>query len=165
MQARLSRNRHKTYTIPLAVSLDGEAPLDVNRNITSEPGTGASIIAVSRRKEAIRNHFCFVLRLTSHTHCFGSGLLRNTSLGVFGGPCFYSLHNSTVAGENSDSAEPGRDHNQTNPAIFHATTASRCLPPLALACQMKPLSHHPESAETTAKARRIPQTRGRCPHP
>lgn len=31
-----------TYTIPLAVSLDGEAPLDVNRNITSEPGTGAS---------------------------------------------------------------------------------------------------------------------------
>lgn len=31
-----------TYTIPLAVSLDGGAPLDVNRNITSEPGTGAS---------------------------------------------------------------------------------------------------------------------------
>ncbi|RAH52020.1 hypothetical protein BO85DRAFT_508341 [Aspergillus piperis CBS 112811] len=55
--------------------------------------------------------------------CFG-----NTILGVLGGPCFYSLHNSTVAGENSDSAEPGRDHNQTNPAIFHATTASRGLP-------------------------------------
>lgn len=42
MQApRLSRTRHK-YTITLAISLDGEAPLDVNRIITSELGTGAS---------------------------------------------------------------------------------------------------------------------------
>lgn len=31
-----------TYTIPLAVSPDGGAPLDINRNITSVPGTGAS---------------------------------------------------------------------------------------------------------------------------
>ncbi|OJI91562.1 hypothetical protein ASPTUDRAFT_53202 [Aspergillus tubingensis CBS 134.48] len=123
MQAlRLSRNCHNIYNSP--------------GNFTGWWSSTRPIIAVSRRKEAIRNHFCFALRLASRTHCFGSG-------------------------ENSDTAEPGRDHNQTNPAIFHATTAS----PLALACQMKPLSHHPESAEATAKARRIPQTRGRCPDP
>ncbi|EHA18658.1 hypothetical protein ASPNIDRAFT_37741 [Aspergillus niger ATCC 1015] len=204
MQAsKLSSTRRNIYYSSGSLTGWYEAPPDVKRRIISVPGTEASdapmvfswhdelegrmfsIIAVLRCEEAIRSHFCFGLRLASKTQC----RLMSASEGqiwVFSAArASIICMTPPVAGKNSNTAEPGRDHNPTNPAIFHITTPSRGLPSrsitnhytdivsmietkshvMALAWQMKPPSHHPESAEATAKARRLPQTRGRCLEP